>query len=105
MAPRGHGTQEHGTEEHRTEDVVTLTQDPAPPAEAPEKPPVEDPLRRLALIVTAVAVPVVIALVVLVNVLGSGGQEQRSGSGRPAEVHGAPPQRADLPVSRSRSHR
>jgi hypothetical protein len=48
--------------------------------------------------VTAVAVPVVIALVVLVNVLGSGNQEQRSGSGRPAEVQGATPQRADLPV-------
>jgi hypothetical protein len=46
-----------------------------------------------------VAVPVVVALVILVNVLGgSGNQDGHSGHSAPAEVKGATPQRAELPV-------
>jgi hypothetical protein len=44
-------------------------------------------------------VPVVVALVVLVNVLGRSGSDDHSGHGGPAEVQGStPPGRADLPV-------
>ena len=62
-----------------------------------------DPLRRAALLTTAVAVPVVIVLVVLVNVLGgrSGGgdADPHAGHDTPAEVEGADPgARAELPV-------
>ena len=56
----------------------------------------------MALIATAVVVPVVVALVILVNVLG-GGSTNGSGSTHaghaPAQVDGStPPGRADLPV-------
>jgi hypothetical protein len=53
----------------------------------------------VALIATAVLVPVVVVLVVLVNVLGgSGSDEDHSGHG-PAAVDGSTPaQREDLPV-------
>ena len=56
-----------------------------------------DPLRRAALLTTAIAVPVVIALVVLVNVLGEpSGSSPAAG---PAEIDGATPVRPeDLPV-------
>lgn len=63
------------------------------PAAAPE-----DPLRRVALIATAVLVPVVVALLVLANVLG-GDAEERSDGGGPATIDGrTPAQREDLPV-------
>ena len=53
-----------------------------------------DPLRRAALLTTALGVPAVIALIVLVNVLGS-----RSGDDTPTDVRGADPgARAELPV-------
>ncbi|RZU32763.1 DUF3515 domain-containing protein [Blastococcus saxobsidens] len=58
-----------------------------------------DPLRRAALLTTAITLPVVIALVVLVNVLGdpSGGDPAAG----PAEIDGAAPVRPeDLPVLR-----
>jgi hypothetical protein len=51
--------------------------------------------------VAAVAVPVVVALLILVNVLGGSGDqaEDHSQHGGPAEVGGtAAPERADLPV-------
>ncbi len=52
-------------------------------------------MRRIALIVTAVVVPVVVALVVVVRVLGDGA----GADAPPAEVAGSSaPQRADLPV-------
>jgi hypothetical protein len=52
-------------------------------------------MRRAAIIVTAVVLPVVVVLVVLANVLGS--RDESSGS--PAEVSGPSTQdRADLPV-------
>jgi hypothetical protein len=55
----------------------------------------KDPLRRVSLIVTAVVLPVVIAVVVLTRVLGP----EDDGGNRPADVAGTPaPQRADLPV-------
>jgi len=67
-----------------------LTEDPTEPGTAPAAPP-DDPLRRIAIIATAVLVPVVVALVVLVNVLGGADDE-------PADVGAAPTsQRADLP--------
>jgi len=57
--------------------------------------PPEDPLRRVALIATAVLVPVVVALVVVVNVLGG---EPEAGGG-PATIDGSTPApREDLPV-------
>ena len=53
-----------------------------------------DPVRRAALLTTALAVPAVIVLLVLVNVLGS-----RSGDDTPADVQGADPgARGELPV-------
>jgi hypothetical protein len=63
----------------------------------------DDPLRRIALIATAVAVPVLVALVVLVRVLGADtGTSHAAGSGSVADVQGAPSSpRADtspLPV-------
>jgi hypothetical protein len=58
----------------------------------------EDPLRRVALIATAVLVPVVVVLAVLANVLG-GSDEPNGGTGSPAEVEGgAASAREDLPV-------
>ena len=73
-------------------EALPLTEDTAAP-----RPP-EDPLRRVALIATAVLVPVVVVLVVLVNVLG-GAEEADTGAGGPAAVDGStPPQREDLPV-------
>jgi hypothetical protein len=46
-----------------------------------------------------VLVPVILAVVVLVNVLGGSGRPEQSGSDGPAEVQGgAPSDRADLPV-------
>ena len=54
----------------------------------------EDPLRRVALLVTAVVLPVVLGVVVLTNVLGADEDEDP-----PAEVAGtSASQRADLPV-------
>jgi hypothetical protein len=54
-------------------------------------------------VATAVAVPVLVALLVLVNVLGNGGEgddgADRAENAPPAEVEGSTPQqRADLPV-------
>lgn len=64
--------------------------------DAPGAPP-EDPLRRVALIATAVLVPVVVALVVLVNVLG--GEPPDDDARGPAAIDGSTPaQREDLPV-------
>lgn len=63
-----------------------------------------DPLRRAALLTTALAVPVVIALVVLVNVLGGrssgdGSSDPDAGQDTPADVQGADPGvRDELPV-------
>jgi len=77
---------------------VPLTEDTTEPEPAPAARP-EDPLRRIAIIAMAVLVPVVVALVVLVNVLG-GNDDATDHSGHdPADVDaGAPSQRADLPV-------
>ena len=70
---------------------VPLTEEPTEPETAPAAPP-DDPLRRIAIIATAVLVPVVVALVVLVNVLGGADEDD------PADVGAAPTsQRADLP--------
>ena len=56
-----------------------------------------DPLRRAALLITAITVPVVIVLVVLVNVVGN--RAERSPAAGPAEIDGAAPVRPDdLPV-------
>jgi hypothetical protein len=67
------------------------------PAPAPTTPP-EDPLRRVALIATAVLVPLVVALVVVVNVLGGDPDDGSAGDG-PASIDGSTPaQREDLPV-------
>jgi hypothetical protein len=61
--------------------------------QAPRHP--DDPLRRIAIITAAVLVPVVIALVVLVNVLRPSGEADDG----PARVGASTsPQRADLPV-------
>ena len=69
---------------------VPLTEDTTEPEPAPAARP-EDPLRRIAIIAMAVLVPVVVALVVLVNVLGGDDDD-------PADVGAAPTsQRADLP--------
>jgi hypothetical protein len=74
-----------------------LTEHPPEDTDAPVAPP-EDPLRRVALIATAVLVPVVVALVVLVNVFGPGKSADDDGQG-PAAVDGSTPaQREDLPV-------
>ena len=77
-----------------------LTEDsPGPAARVPEDGGNrrEDPLRRIALIATAVLVPVVVALAVLVNVLG--GSRTGSGNGAAAEVSGGTStSREDLPV-------
>jgi hypothetical protein len=71
---------------------VPLTEDPTEPDPAPAAPP-DDPLRRIAIVATAVLVPVVVALVVLANVLGGSDADDD-----PADVGAAPPsQRADLP--------
>ena len=51
-------------------------------------------MRRAAIIVTGVVVPMVVVLIVLTHVLG--GRDNPSGS--PAEVSGTSKQRADLPV-------
>lgn len=53
-----------------------------------------DPLRRIALIATAVLVPVIVTLAVLVNVVGT----SDDGAGGPAEVAGGTSTREDLPV-------
>ena len=72
----------------------------APPpddARAPAAPP-EDPARRVALIAGAVLVPLVVALVVLVNVVGGDTDDRTAGEG-PAAIDGSTPQqREDLPV-------
>ena len=71
-------------------EAVPLTED------TPTRPP-EDPLRRVALIAIAVLVPVVIAVVILVNVLG--GSDRADDAGGPAAIDGSTPsERADLPV-------
>ena len=70
----------------------------APEHEDHRSGPREDPLRRIALIATAVLVPVVVALAVLANVLG-GPDEPDTGSGAAAEVEGGTTAgREDLPV-------
>ena len=71
----------------------------AAPTDRPPAPP-EDPLRRIALLTFAVLVPLVVAVVVLVNVLGGrAGAPDHSGHGGPADIGGgAPSGRADLPV-------
>ena len=76
-------------------EATPLTELPPEGAGRPAAPP-EDPLRRIALVATAVLVPVVVALVVLANVLGgTEGDEQRG----PVAVDGSTPaQREDLPV-------
>ena len=68
-----------------------------PPADAgPPAAPPQDPLRRIAIIATAVLVPVVAVLAVLANVTGT--DEAPDGSG-PAAIDGSTPaQREDLPV-------
>ena len=75
-----------------------MVSDTAAPADLPPAPP-EDPLRRIALLTLALLLPVVVAAVVLVNVLGGrAGAPDRSGPG-PADIGGgAPSGRADLPV-------
>ena len=56
-----------------------------------------DPLRRVALLIAAVTVPVVIALVVLANVAGD--RDGESSAAGPAEIDGVVPVRPeDLPV-------
>lgn len=57
-------------------------------------------MRRVALIALAVLIPVVVAVVVLVNVLdGRSGEPDHSGHDRPAQIEGsAPSGRADLPL-------
>ncbi|MGY2064921.1 DUF3515 domain-containing protein [Blastococcus sp. SYSU DS0619] len=59
-----------------------------------------DPLRRAAILITAITLPVVIALIVLVNVLGDPGADDPSADPDvPADVEGAAPVRPeDLPV-------
>ena len=73
-------------------EAAPLTED------APAPGPPVDPVRRVALIATAVLVPVVIALVVLVNVVGGSGPAGERGGG-PAAIDGStPPGREELPV-------
>ncbi|MFW3169470.1 DUF3515 domain-containing protein [Geodermatophilus sp. CPCC 206100] len=78
-----------------------LTEDRPVDAAAPGQPAggrrPDDPLRRAALWVTAVVLPVVVVLLVLVRVVGDDGAP--GGADDPvADVEGAPvPQRADLP--------
>jgi hypothetical protein len=77
----------------RRQHLSALTEHPPPAGDTPR----EDPLRRVALVVTAVVLPLVLALVVLVQVLGPDEDDDTGGSAV-AEVDGsAPPQRADLP--------
>jgi hypothetical protein len=75
--------------------VVVLTQQSSTAGAEPALPPPVDPLRRVALIVTAVVVPVILALVVLVNVRG-----EPSGTDDGAAAIGSTPlsPRGDLPV-------
>jgi hypothetical protein len=74
--------------------VVLSEQNPAPATgSAAERG--EDPLRRVALIATAVLVPVIVALVVLVNVLG--GPSEADGGAAAIESTPLSP-RGDLPV-------
>lgn len=71
--------------------MALIDRPPAPP---------EDPFRRVALLALAVLVPVVVAVVVLVNVLGGRADpDDRAGRDGPAEIDGgAPSQRDDLPL-------
>jgi hypothetical protein len=82
----------------RRQHLTLLTENPPPTETAPagERPRPDDPLRRAALLVTAVVLPVVVVLLVLVRVLGDdGGQD---GGAPVADVEGTPaPGRADLP--------
>ncbi len=78
-------------------EAVPLTEQPPADVGTPVGPP-EDPLRRVALIATAVLVPVVIALVVLVNVLGGADPADDGGRGSAAVDGSTPAQREDLPV-------
>ena len=96
----------------RRQHLSALTEDsPGPEAQEPEDQepdarepedggggPLEDPLRRIALIATAVLVPVVVDLAELANVLG-GSDEPDTGNGAAAEVEGGTTSaREDLPV-------
>ena len=77
--------------------VVLTEQNPIPATESAAAPP-EDPLRRVALIATAVLVPVILALVVLVNVLGEPSGAD-GGDGGAAAIESTPlSPRGDLPV-------
>jgi len=76
------------------DEATPLTELPPGDVGAPAAPP-QDPLRRIAIIATAVLVPVVVVLAVLANVLGD---DAPDGTG-PAAVDGSTPaQREDLPV-------
>ncbi|MCW2532459.1 MAG: uncharacterized protein JWP62_2029 [Blastococcus sp.] len=56
-------------------------------------------MRRIALIATAVLVPVVVALAVLVNVVGGSGAGNGDTGGSAAQIEGStPPGREELPV-------
>jgi hypothetical protein len=75
--------------------VVVLTQQSSTAGAEPALPPPVDPLRRVALIVTAVVVPVILALIVLINV-----RDEPSGADDGAAAIESTPlsPRADLPV-------
>ena len=76
-------------------EATPLTELPAEDAGPPAAPP-QDPLRRIAIVATAVLVPVVAVLAVLANMAGT--DDAPDGSG-PAAVDGSTPaQREDLPV-------
>jgi hypothetical protein len=75
--------------------VVVLTEQSSTAGAEPALPPPVDPLRRVALIVTAVVVPVILALVVLVNVRG----EPSGAENGAAAIESTPlSPRGDLPV-------
>ncbi|MCZ2824059.1 MULTISPECIES: DUF3515 family protein [unclassified Modestobacter] len=70
---------------------------PAPdPAPGQATPPPADPLRRAALIATAVLVPLVVVLLVLVNVVGRGSEEEPDAVAEISGTSSAP--RAELPA-------
>jgi hypothetical protein len=75
--------------------VVVLTQQSSTAGAEPALPPPVDPLRRVALIVTAVVVPVILALIVLINV-----RDEPSGADDGAAAIESTPlsPRGDLPV-------
>jgi hypothetical protein len=77
--------------------AVLTEQNPTPAAEPVPAPP-QDPLRRVALVATAILVPVILALAVLVNVRGDAPDADGRDTG-PATVQSTPlSPRGDLPV-------